>query len=202
MIETLVFLTDRFPFGTGEDFIANEIEYMKMACKRIFVVPVNARDYTSCRISEDEKVHIWRGNFRVSKIKRVINAPMLFFDKNVKDDYKFLQTHGNLNISTLELLLYFTEEYNRTTRNVADWISSQIDSNAEITIYSYWLYNTAYVACKLRSQLNVKKTVSRGHGFDIYLERNRNNYLPHRNFIIDNLDYILPISDNGSCKGS
>ena len=39
-MKVLFFLTDRFPFGKGEAFIENEIEYLEKAFDRIYVLPL------------------------------------------------------------------------------------------------------------------------------------------------------------------
>ena len=39
-MKTLLFLTDRFPFGKGEAFIENEIEYIADAFDKVYILPV------------------------------------------------------------------------------------------------------------------------------------------------------------------
>lgn len=69
--------------------------------------------------------------------------------------------------------------------------------NENCFIYSFWLSRPAYIAAKFSNFKHVVKTVSRAHGFDLYLERNKYNYLPFRKYIYENLDEISFISKQG-----
>lgn len=76
-------------------------------------------------------------------------------------------------------------------------IERELTTNEPLLIYSYWMYEVAYVAAKLKKQYPGAKFVTRCHGYDLYGERHVNGYLPFRQFILDQADLICPISENG-----
>lgn len=76
-------------------------------------------------------------------------------------------------------------------------IKSELRNDESLLFYSYWMYEVAYVAAKLKSQYPGSKFVTRCHGYDLYGERHVNGYLPYRQFILNQADLICPISENG-----
>ena len=44
MRDELIFFTNSFPFGEGEQFIETEIKYLSKAFKRIYIMPVAISD--------------------------------------------------------------------------------------------------------------------------------------------------------------
>lgn len=73
------------------------------------------------------------------------------------------------------------------------------NSNAEIYLYSFWLSRFAYAISLYNNHRssNIKKIISRAHGYDVYEERNFLFFLPFRKFIEENLDEIYFISKHG-----
>lgn len=67
----------------------------------------------------------------------------------------------------------------------------------QVFFYSFWLTHGAYSAALLAERYSAVKAVSRAHGFDVYLERNRLSYLPLRRYIAEHLDEIYFISEHG-----
>lgn len=63
--------------------------------------------------------------------------------------------------------------------------------------YSYWLYETAYTAARLRERFPGSRFVSRCHGFDLYEHRHPNGYLPYRSYLMASADGIFPVSEDG-----
>ena len=66
-------------------------------------------------------------------------------------------------------------------------------------IYSYWLQITAYAAVRLKQleKLDDAFSISRTHGFDLYAERIKSNYLPFQGQLVERLDEIASISLDG-----
>lgn len=70
-------------------------------------------------------------------------------------------------------------------------------SSEQIYFYSFWLTFGAYASILLSERYSAVKKVSRAHGFDVYLERNKRSYLPFRKYIAEHLDGIYFISEHG-----
>jgi glycosyltransferase involved in cell wall biosynthesis len=63
--------------------------------------------------------------------------------------------------------------------------------------YSYWLDEKAIALSLLKKKHPNVTCISRAHGWDVYQERHKENYLPFRNFILSELDSTFTISQNG-----
>jgi colanic acid/amylovoran biosynthesis glycosyltransferase len=69
------------------------------------------------------------------------------------------------------------------------------EENINTILYFYWGLGSTYAIPFLRNS-GFKKIVVRFHGFDLYNER-RGGYLPFRPPLLKNIDYALPISEDG-----
>lgn len=197
MFDSIIFLTSRYPYENGEDFIGNEISYMLDSCKKLYIIPLNARNFTNCRIEKAERIEIWEENNFTPKVCKIMYAPFQICDINIIKECFKLKQNGKINKQTMELLFYFSVQYKLKSRKIVKWLLEKIKNEEKVLIYSYWLYDTAYVGCLLKKYFNSSIIVTRAHGFDIYLERNKNNYLPLHDFTVSNMDYIFPISNDG-----
>lgn len=72
-----------------------------------------------------------------------------------------------------------------------------INNNSDILIYSYWMGIQAYMAVQMKKNFLNCKSISRGHGIDIYAERNSIGYLPLREVILEGMNRIFCISKDG-----
>lgn len=79
------------------------------------------------------------------------------------------------------------------------YIKQNIESGCKLILYSYWLHLDAYVAVKtqqtLKNTYNIR-SLSRCHRFDIY-EYVQAGYIPCRDMLLDGLNKVMPISDDG-----
>ncbi len=64
-------------------------------------------------------------------------------------------------------------------------------------LYSYWADSGAFMIACLKEYGLENMTLTRMHGFDLYEEGSNHGHIPWRRFILNNLNYLLPISQNG-----
>ena len=76
-------------------------------------------------------------------------------------------------------------------------LHTEKDQGEGFLFYSYWMYETSYVAAKLKESFPNSVFVSRCHGFDLYEIRHPNGYLPFRNYLMNTVDNIFMISEDG-----
>jgi colanic acid/amylovoran biosynthesis glycosyltransferase len=69
------------------------------------------------------------------------------------------------------------------------------EKNKDTILYFYWGLGTAKVIPFLKNA-GFKKIIVRFHGFDLYEER-KGGYLPFRHDLLKNIDYAVPISEDG-----
>lgn len=68
--------------------------------------------------------------------------------------------------------------------------------NLETILYFYWGIGSSMIVPFAR-KAGFNKIVVRFHGFDLYEER-KDGYLPFRNDLLKNLDFAIPISEDGN----
>ncbi len=202
MNDCLVLLTKTFPFDKGEEFIENEVPVLAKSFARVILIatsvgntPVQTR-----KTPENVSVH----TIPTAAIKRGLPAaaarqlPFLSYDgycdSKEKDAIK-----GSF--KKRMFLTYFIAKselvFREARRILQNCALGQYDS---VTFYSYWFYDIALAAVKLRDwcENSVKRAVSRAHGYDLYRYRNSMGYLPLRGYLLKNLDQVYPCSENGS----
>ena len=123
------------------------------------------------------------------------------FFKWLRRDYvkKEISQYASLSVKGIKRLAYilFYGFYYAQSKHIID---KEIDAcDGQVDIYAYWLSRPAFIAAQYRERYcdKVRRIFSRAHGYDLYTERNSQNYLPFRHYIDSKLDVIYFISENG-----
>lgn len=117
------------------------------------------------------------------------------FSKPVRQEIKSLTGSPKDKLVKLAYLVYYGVFFLQAKAQ----IEPILEDGMPTVLYSYWLSRGAYAISAFHGarRENVRKIISRAHGYDLYEERNRMNYLPFRSFINENLDQISFISHHG-----
>lgn len=202
MKDCLVLLTKRYPYDSGEEFIENEIPVLSRAFNKIILIAVSVSDrpVQTRKVPENVEPHF----IPASRINTGIplTAVRMLFSPKLKAECGEHEWAAVSHTPKKRLFLaYFaakasrvTEECSRILRSVA-W-----DSFDRVTFYSYWFYDTALAAIRLKEQCPAarKKAVSRAHRYDLYDEQNPSGYLPLRELLLSGIDRVYPCSEDGS----
>lgn len=173
----LFLITNNYPYGQGEEFIHNEIEYLSREFKKIYIITTNKKDIKTKDIPNNFEVfRIKKNKFKLFEILR-FNYIVDFFDdkislENMKRKINFIYTGHVIKKTILGILK-----------------KEKLDLK-DIVLYSYWFHWNAYGISKIKG---VKKVV-RAHGYDLYKEREP-QFL--KETILENIDYVLPCSFQG-----
>lgn len=211
----LLFITDRFPFGKGESFIENEIPYLQEYYDKVYVFPqgltVNVSEqrslpgsfvvldpantddlYRHGRPSERERIQ-WSVKYMVPW---VIKA---FFSARLYREIMELVRINKLSITSLCAVVRTIAPLERNKRHFTKQMKDKPISNQdEVFIYSYWSNGfVCDVEHCIKEKINVKKVIARAHGVDLYNERHKCGYIPLRNEILQKVDYLYLISQDG-----
>ena len=202
MNDCLVFLTKIFPFDKGEEFIEDEILMLSKNFKKVIVIATSTSDDAVQTRTTPENFQIYRIKASKVKYKLPISAMKLFPFYNYKGymtEKERIAVKGSL--KKRAYLTYFASKANvvfKETKNILSECNlSQYDN---VVFYSYWFYDTALAAIKLKEYfaLKGKCAVSRAHGYDMYTYRNSMNYLPLREYLLKHIDKVYTCSRNGS----
>lgn len=180
-MKDLIFITDNYPFGLGEAFIENEIDYLAKNFRNIYVVSKNSKDIQIRKTPKNCKV------YRIKKdLKRLL---FLYFDKvYLKDLFKEFE------FKKLRKLIGFQFNGKLIEEKVDEIIKKNNLKKENVLFYSYWFYNGAYAGSVLRRKNKINIIVSRAHGYDIFFER---EIQPFKNIILKELIKLYP-----ACKNS
>ncbi len=201
MKNCLILLTKKFPYDTGEEFIANELPVIAMSFDRVVVISTSVSDcpVQTRSIPQNAEAHF----IRASKVSRALPFGAARSFTFVPRGYYSDEERREVKHSLLKrmFLAYFLSKENRVEKEAAD-ILSGVDLNRfdGVTFYSYWFYDTALAALNLKNSCGAARVraVSRAHGYDLYTGRNPVHYLPLRPYLLGHLDAVYPCSDDGS----
>ncbi len=126
-------------------------------------------------------------------LRRFTKVSSLFFNEIIY----FLNKRKILSVSKFGVIIHDLFKA-CCTANSIEKIIRENKIHGELVLYSYWLTHSALATLivKCNSQI-VVKCVSRGHGGDLYEERNKLNYLSFRYTLLNKLDQIYCISQHG-----
>lgn len=202
MNNCLILLTNYYPFHKGEEYLESEIEHLSKKFKDIYIISTMVSE----NMKQTRKVpgnvtllpigisHSFLG--KIGMFRRQYSS----IHRNIEKKQMIKESANGKKLASL-YSYYFESRamdiYNRLKRKLDKVYFNQYEA---ITIYSYWLYITARVAIELKEKyfkdLN-PYTVSRAHGYDLNEHVNLLKFLPEREFLLDTLDKVFPVSQNG-----
>lgn len=190
--KNLCFFTNSYPYGKGETFIENELNYIAPFFDTIYLfhkiktgekreVPSNVKlTYIDPPISISKRIIVQENFYLFISIL----FQELFFSRQKK---MFLQ---KLKYNTLHFInsIYYSREIKKKLSN---------DILKEACFYSYWFFDWNLSLSILKKKNTIGYNVTRAHGFDVYEDNGKPNYLPARKFCLTNTDNIFAISHAG-----
>lgn len=183
MNKSLLFFTSEFPYGLGETFIENEIDYLSREFKKVYIFPevINKQKRTipaNCQVVGG--LFSDKGYNRNSILKKYpIQVMQLFLSE--------FWHHGKLIDSKNEL-------FSQCLRMVykASILENWLDKNniRVALFYTFWMDDWTTILSILKTRNRIKQLISRANGFDIFEERRENNFIPYRHFQLKMVDKI------------
>lgn len=191
----MVIITNSYPFGAGEEFIETEIEYLHPHFEKIYVFAMSPSEKSMRRIPEN----VIANKLRVeNSFLDGIRAIGYLFNSLLYQELEVVrkQLKLKLSLSILRKSISMLRKRDKLAKGIEKAISDEV-GDSKTYFYSYWMHHGAFGLTSER--LRGFNTISfcRGHGYDIYFEREADNYLPFRKFIVDNLNKVFLISEDG-----
>ncbi len=206
----LIFLTDRYPYNNSEAFIENEIDIMASRFDRVFILPCGLMVNTgSCR-EVPKNVYVAEPpcaddiyQSKPGRIKKMIWAlkhlmPWFFaclFSSEFYWELRYLI--GNVGF-TWKRFVRLIRTLGPALRNAHHYRKFLANKNInEAIFYSYWIEPTILFASVFAPQTKIQMKVCRTHRWDLYLEESGINYLAFQHRVIDYIDKLFVISEDG-----
>lgn len=190
MERSVILLSNTFPIK-GEPFLRTELELLPEKYK-VDLCPFFTAEGKKHSSTLGKKIEIFLHSNDFSAADRfgaaLRSLSTFFYSGEIKA--AFQKTNGLRNTAKALKFGYISE------LRVSE-IEEKMKLKPDMIFYSYWMYEAAYVAAKLKKKHPGTKFVTRCHGYDLYEERHANRYLPFRRFILDLADRVFPISEDG-----
>lgn len=186
----LVLLTQKYPFESGEEFLATELTHLEQAFDRVIVIPTAVRDFSHPRPTE--------ANTQVRIVKNPESAKgiAIAFISRFFQTLSLLSSELNKSGWNLKLLKYYFYHIPFALQ-IKSIISKELESAREFVLYSYWMDTNALAASLLKNENPEIKLVVKSHGGDLYNERQPSGGVAFRETVYAEADSLIFISEHG-----
>lgn len=187
---TLILFTNSFPYDKGEEFLETEILYLSQKFKKIILFPQSCGGDMrtlppNCEVTELK--------FEKSvSVKRIILKHFITLLKIFSSEI-LLSKHRLLFIKD------FKKHFNTIIWNISCSVilKKELEKHnlSNLVLYSYWFTFWGRLLSILKASSNKKiDFCTRIHGYDYEPSRKENNYIPFRNFEMNQVSKIFSIS--------
>lgn len=198
MKKALIMFANSFPYTISEPFLEIEQKLYREYFDKVLMVTNSPKGQMPTREIDRETIDLIDDVTLSKDALSILSAlPWVLTDRRVyREIFELFSTH-RMNVRNLYSMLTVSFCANHRAKQAYSWIKQNREYHIA-AIYGTWLYVPAYAAIRLNDKLNGKYlTVSRAHGFDVYLERHKDNYIPFHKQLYQELDCIAAISQDG-----
>lgn len=194
--KNLILLANEFPYGYGEAYLNSEVEYYE-PFKNVYICALQLRRRNKGNV---RKVP---ANCKVIPVDFVPIAYMLMafytvFCKDFWRELRKLRIEKMLSGKRILQLLVYVSRAHYEAEVIARRLKSINLAGGNTVIYSYRFGYQPYVACLIKKKLHVSgKIISRAHRYDLYEYSKNTNYIPMREYLLENIDMCYPCSKDG-----
>ena len=196
MSKVLFFFTAQFPYAKGESFIENELPFLESEFDKIVIV-TNELSIENKRLISSN-IRLERFPYELSGKKKIFSIFGVFNLKFWKEIVCIKKTYKKgLNSIIIKTALASLCKTNVFRKDIFSLIQKHSNTHDQMYAYSYWSNDILFVLTTLRNKIPQLKIFSRAHGWDVYFEANKANYLPFREYIFKHTDKVFFISNKG-----
>jgi len=192
----LILFTANYPFGKGETFIENEIFFLSKAFDKVIIISNNCKDEQTR--STPENVTTERFPYEINFFETILYLVNIF-SRMFWKEINIIRTiyKRRLSVIIIKTMMVSMQKSKIFGKRIKKIIDNQNFGSNSIYCYSYWANDMAITLSQLKRDLPQVIMFCRAHGWDLYFERHRSNYLPFRLNLFENLDSIFVISEHG-----
>jgi glycosyltransferase involved in cell wall biosynthesis len=191
----LILFTLHYPYHYMDSFIDCEIEKLSKEFDHIYILSHNTKSEILREIPANSSAQRLDKSFG---LKEKIQLLSLFYSPIWRNEKKEIKnTYGlPINLSMIKTAFSYYASAIKIKSVIEELIQKNNLSKGQIYVYSFFLTEATLAAalCKEKYQL---KIATRLHGYDLYFEREQNNYLPFRPYLLKQLERLFFISENG-----
>ena len=197
-MKRIVLITKQYPYSNREQFLDAELAYCGENNIPIDIVCAFVGDGEGghrelpCGVRTVKKMNAGKMSLKtpLAFIKTIFSSVRAAEIKMLKQEKRYNHLKGKRLFKFLLKAITIATEIERLYKKE---LASYPDN---IILYSYWTEEAALAAAILKQRYGCK-AISRIHGYDLYLERHSECYLPFHRHIISSLSLVCPVSDTG-----
>ena len=198
-MKVLLLATTSFPFGSAEPLLYDKLDFYKEFDQVFVFLSSSLEECTSNELSVElsTKLKVVHLDSQLTRNQKLLGVRYLFYRHIWKE---ILVTKKRLGYFGFQHLKVMLNAYNLAKLNEKKIAQVYFQFPNEFTsfyFHSYWCTEATIAAALLKQKHNPMHITTRMHGFDLYEERHQPTYLPFRNLLIEQLDKILFISQQG-----
>ena len=193
---TLFFLTTSFPFGALEPLINDEIIALSKVFSKIIII--SSSNFDKQLYAVPDNVEVLHHNIKLSFFEKLRSLTRIF-SRDLKQEKNSIKkvSEGRFDFKKFKISLIANEKAERFLTYLKDIIASRIILDDNLHFYSYWCEDEVIGLAKLKRKQPSYKVVTRMHAYDLYFERHSPAFLPMRKLILDQVNHVLCISEQG-----
>ncbi len=196
MSNICILITSEYPYKTQEQFLEDEIRFLGKEFDSVHIFSLDrSKDEPATRPIPENMTSTPIGKFsRGSKLRMPV-----YTLKGMLHRSPFPEKTTNLKQQLMKN--YISGKSGSEAKIILKHLEQILKAGDHICIYSYWFFNHAMIACRLKKALQKKgyvvKAFSRAHRYDIYAELNSVNYIPYQKPMLSVLDGVYSCSEDG-----
>ncbi len=186
--------TYSFPYGNSEQFLYEELLVLSKTFDKINIFPALFSNKT---IAWDLPKNIFIYHFENKNESSSKNKNIGLLAKAFVSEWK----HGTHFKKYLSKIRYYVAHLSNANTQAEKLFAFLKESkiNTDSVFYTYWFDDWTYKLAILKEKKQIKRLVTRAHGGDVYEYQHAEKgfFFPFRNFQIQQIDKIFPISQDG-----
>lgn len=196
----LYLLTTGYPYPAKsmETYLETEVNYYT-AFRNVYILSMSVRKSVL-----SQKRDVPGNNVKVypiifgSKLYYICNGFRALFDSNFYKEVCNLIKSGRLSMRRLVRLIIYVSRSHSDCKKIVKALGLEKGRKIKnAVLYSYRFEYQPYVMYLLSRYFDKPKMVARAHRYDLYEERNSDQYIPMRKLLLEELDKVYLISEDG-----
>lgn len=176
-----------YPFGSSEQFLHDEVAYLSSQGVDLTLVPFEVKG-KSRSLPDGMKVD----TSLAKKLKQNSELKVYPLFRSFGAILKAVLQHKVRSVSGLRDVVGFAHH----GKIIRDWASQNIEENE--VLYTYWFERITYGIAQYLEMIDGSNLlVTRAHGYDLYAERRKHNFIPFRKTTLRRLDQVFTVSESG-----
>ena len=193
--QSLILLTNSFPYGKGETFLETEVKYLSKTFSKIFIFPSVPKDTIRTLPKNVMVIDSFFDNEKKSLSEKLFSYLSLLFSTIFWSEVFNLFSKGLFSLSNISKLSLFHRLAYRKFQILNLFIEREKLDKSLVALYSYWFVSHAMAIAFFKKKNPTAFGITRTHEYDLY--QKGKNVLPFRHFMATYLDKIVPIAKDG-----